>query len=234
MPESPRRRPPWLVVSLGFGGLLVFILAACIGSLLMLGNVRTEESAMRQAFLARLSALDKIRSGIYLSGTYVRDFLLSPDVGGAQSQSDRLMGLERETQAALDTYERTAVADERKPLQDLRSEIDAYWQVLDRTLAWTPEERDRLRYSFFYDELVPRRTAMLQIADRIEGVNERGLNRAEDDLAASSERLRRSLMLTFAVTLIGAVVLALLTINRTLKLERELERRLDENARAHA
>ena len=68
------------------------------------------------------------------------------------------------------------------------SEIDAYWRVLDRTLAWTTAERDRLRYSFFYDELVPRRTTMLQIADRIAAVNERGLARAEDQLAASSEQ----------------------------------------------
>jgi signal transduction histidine kinase len=234
VPESPRRRPPWLVLSLGFGGLLIFILAACIGSLWMLGHVRQQETAMRQAFLARLGALDQIRSGIYLSGTYVRDFLLSPDVDGAQAQSARLVGLERETRTALDEYARSAAPDERKPFQDLRAEIDAYWRVLDRTLAWTAEERDRLRYSFFYDELVPRRTTMLQIADRIATVNERGLARAEDQLAASSEQLRRSLMLTFAITLVGGIVLALVTISRTLKLEHELEDRLEENGRARA
>jgi signal transduction histidine kinase len=232
--DLPRRGPPWLVLSFGFGGLLVFILAAAIGSLLMLGHVRARETAMRQAFLARLSALDQIRSTIYLSGTYVRDFLLSPDVTGAQEQSARLPGLERETLAALDAYSRSAAPDERKPVQDLRAEIDAYWRVLDRTVAWTPAERDRLRYSFFYDELVPRRTTMLQIADRIATVNERGLGRAEDELAGSSERLRRSLMLTFGITLIGGAVLALLTIRRTLKLEQELEQRLEENARARA
>ena len=187
-PDAARRRAPWLVLSLGFGGLLVFILAAAIGSLLMLGHVRLQETAMRQAFLARLSALDQIRSSIYLSGTYVRDFLLSPDVTGAQEQSARLPGLERETHAALDAYARSAATDERKPFEDLRAEIDAYWRVLDRTVAWTPAERDRLRYSFFYDELVPRRTTMLQIADRIATVNERGLGRAEDELAGSSER----------------------------------------------
>jgi signal transduction histidine kinase len=233
-PESPRRRPPWLVLSLGFGGLLGFILAAALGSLFVLGHVRIQEKAMRQAFLARLSALDQIRSGIYLSGTYVRDFLLSPDLSGAQAQSARLAGLERETHAALDSYAHSAAPDERKPFEDLRAEIDAYWRVLDRTLAWTPAERDRLRYSFFYDELVPRRTTMLQIADRIATVNERGLGRAEDELASSSENLRRSLMLTFAGALIGGAVLALVTIGRTLKLERELERRLEENARARA
>jgi len=232
VPESLLRRRPWLVVSLGFGGLLFFILAACIGSLLMLGHVRQQETAMRQAFLSRVTALDQIRSSIYLSGTYVRDFLLSPDIDGAQAQAARLVSLEHETHNSLDSYGRSAAPEERKPFQDLRAEIDAYWRVLDSTLAWTQDQRDRLRYSFFYDELVPRRTTMLQIADRIATVNERGLARAEDQLAASSENLRRSLMLTFAITLIGGIVLALMTVSRTLKLERELERRLEENARA--
>jgi signal transduction histidine kinase len=230
--DAPRRKSPLLVLSFGFGGLLVFILGAAIGSVLMLDHVRVQETAMRQAFLARLSALDQIRSGIYLSGTYVRDFLLSPDASGEQAQSARLTSLERETRTALDVYARWAAPEERKPFEDLRTEIDAYWRVLDGTLAWTPAERNRLRYSFFYDELVPRRTTMLQIADRIGSVNERGLGRAQDELAASSERLRRSLMLTFGIALAGGLVLALMTIMRTLHLERELEQRLEENARA--
>jgi signal transduction histidine kinase len=233
-PDSPRRKPPWLVLSFGFGGLLVFILMAAVGSLLILSHVRDQETATRHAFLGRLSALDQIRSGIYLSGTYVRDFLLSPDSSGAQAQSARLVTLEQETRAALVAYARLAAPEERKPFEDLRAEIGAYWRILDRTLAWTQEERGRLRYSFFYDELVPRRTTMLQIADRIAVVNERGLGRAEDELAASSDRFRRSLMLTFAITLIGGLVLALATIGRTLQMERELERRLEENARARA
>ena len=102
----------------------------------------------------------------------------------------------------------------------MQSEIDAYWRVLDSTVAWTPEQRNRLRDSFFYDELVPRRNAMLQIADRIAVANERGLNRAEEQLSASSDGLRRRLMVTFAITLSGGILLALLTIGHTLRLER--------------
>ena len=71
--------------------------------------------------------------------------------------------------------------------QALNAEIESYWHVLDGTLSWTPGQRDRLRYPFFYEELVPRRTAMLQIADRIAAVNERGLSRAEERLNASAE-----------------------------------------------
>src|SRR5205814_7295970 len=142
------------------------------------------------------------------------------------AQTSRLASLERDTKAALHAYSRSLDAGEREPFVTLEGEIDAYWQVLDSTVAWTPEQRNRLRDSFFYDELVPRRNAMLQIADRIAIANERGLNRAEEQLTASSEGLRRTLMATFAITLAGGILLAALTIAYTLRLERELQRRL--------
>src|ERR1019366_9611385 len=113
----------------------------------------------------------------------------------------------------------------REPFLALRNEIDAYWRVLDATVGGSPRERNRLRFSFFYNELVPRRTAMLQIADRIASVNERGLTRSEVRSAASADSLRRSLILTFAGTLVGGLMLALLTIAFTLRLERELDLR---------
>ncbi len=223
-----------MVLSFGFGGLLAFILAGASGSFLILGRVHGNETRIRQTFVERLGAMDRIRSQIYLSGTYVRDFLLSPDARGASAQSERLSALHKETQNALAAYARGLEAEERDPFHALRGEIESYWQVLDRTLAWTPAERNRLRYPFFYDDLVPRRTAMLQIADRISGVNERGLARAEERLNASAEGLRRSLLLTFGVTFGGGFILALLTIRSTLRLEHELELRLAENARSRA
>ncbi len=78
-----RRRAPWLVLWLGFGGLLVCILAAATGTLLSLDRVSQEEGRIRHTFFSRMATLDQIRSQIYLSGTYVRDFLLSPDSTGA-------------------------------------------------------------------------------------------------------------------------------------------------------
>jgi signal transduction histidine kinase len=232
--RTVRRKTSSVALYLGFGGLLVFIVAAATGTLLVLSRARQEEALNRKAFLERLSALDQIRARIYLSGTYARDFLLSPDPRSAEAEASRLADLERDSRAALESYWRSVDEEEREPFLELRSEIEAYWQVLDRTMAWSPEERDRLRSSFFYNELVPRRTAMLQIADRITTVNERGLNRSEETLAASSGALRRSLLLTFGITLFGGLVLALLTIAHTLRLEREIDQRLEENTRARA
>ena len=211
-----RRRAPWLVLWLGFGGLLISIVAAGLGTLLSLDKVHQDETRIRKTFISRMGVLDQIRAHIYLSGTYVRDFLLSPDPSGAAAQSERLATIERESFAALDSYSRTVEADGRQPFQALKSEIEAYWRVLDRTMQWTPEERSMFRDSFFYDEMIPRRNAMLTVADRIAAANERSLAHAEEQMSAASDGLRRTLMITFGVTLLGGILLAILTIGHTL------------------
>src|SRR5262249_31317279 len=135
---------------------------------------------------------------------------------------------------AVETYARSLEPEERQPFASLQMEIDDYWKALDRTVAWSDEERNRLRYAFYLDELVPRRTAMLQIADQIGAVNEEGLSRAEEKLALSSGTLRRSLLITFSITLAGGLALAILTIIYTIRLERELQRTAQQNADAKA
>jgi signal transduction histidine kinase len=221
---SRKVRPP-LVLLVGFGGLLVFVVAAALGTVFMLDRVRNDDRKMRKAFIERLGELEQIRAQIYLSGTYVRDFLLSPDAGGAAEQRARLSGIEQETRALLDRYARLQDPEEQDAVQALKGEIDAYWQVLQTTFNWNQEERDQLRYTFFYEQLVPRRTTMMQIADQIGRINQRGLARAEERFAASEGNLRWSLIATFAVTLLGGLGLALMTGTLTVNLEKELEKR---------
>jgi signal transduction histidine kinase len=222
------------VLSAGFGGLLAFLLAAALGTFLQLNHVRADDTRIRQDFLGRIRSLEQIRSDIYLSGSDIRDFLLSPNPGDAEYEKVRIKVIESQTQGALNQYSRELDPEERDSLQALRSEVDAWWQVLQTPFQWTPAERDRLRYTFFYEQLVPRRTTMLQIADSIATINGRGLNRAEDRLAASAESLRWSLALTFGIALLGSLVLAIATIAVTLRLEREVERRLKETTDARA
>ena len=225
---------PLLVLSAGFGGLILFILAAAVGTLVMLDRVRADETRIRQAFLGRLRTLEQIRSEIYLSGTDMRDFLLTPAAGGGGVQRADIVAIRQKTTAALDQYARTLDPEEQDAFLALRSEIDAWWQVLRTAFQWTPAERERLRYSFFYEQLVPRRTTMLQIADRIAEINERGLSRSEERLSASAGSLRWSLVVTFGIALLGGTLLALGTIALTRRLEREVERRLRETTEARA
>jgi signal transduction histidine kinase len=233
-PFLPRRLRPALVLSVGFGGLILFILAAAIGTLVLLNRVRSDDTRIRQAFLGRLRALELIRSEIYLSGTDMRDFLLSPGAGNVDAPRREIVALQAQSQAALDGYARSVDPEEQEAYQALRSEIDAWWQTFQMAFLWTPAERERLRYTFFYEQVVPRRITMLQIADRIAQINELGLNRAEERLAESAENLRWSLLVTFGIALLGGMVLAIAATALTLRLEREVERRLHETIEARA
>ncbi len=48
-------------------------------ALLVLSQVRREDDSIRRQFLFRNRALNEVRSEVYLSGTYVRDYLLEPE-----------------------------------------------------------------------------------------------------------------------------------------------------------
>ena len=228
------RQRPWLVLVGGFGGLLLLMAAAETGALLFLNSWRQSGAELQGRFLSRNRILEKIRANIYLSGTFARDSLLAPELSGARAQIDTLATLHRDTEALLNTYAQSLEPEERTPFQTLRSQIDAYWTVLDRTFAWSPEERNKYRFAFFYEELVPRRTSMLQIADRIASLNEEALKRGDVQLGALFGRLQLGLVGMIVITLLGGATLAALTTFHILRLEGEVQRRLEENMQARA
>jgi signal transduction histidine kinase len=160
--------------------------------------------------------------------------LLAPEQSGARAQLTTLEGLRRDSENALNQYASGLEREEIRPFRDLRSQIEAYWQVLDRTFAWTADERGKYRYAFFYEELVPRRTSMLQIADRIEALNEEALRRGDVKLGDLFGRLQLGLLAMIAVTLLGGATLAMFTTIHILKLEAEVQRRLEESVHAQA
>jgi signal transduction histidine kinase len=232
--EGRMRQRPGVVLVVGFGGLLLIMAAAETGAWLFLNSLRHNDAALQSRFLARNRTLERIRSNIYQSGTFVRDSLLAPEQSGAQAQLATLDGLRGDSESALNSYAAALEPEEAAPFQDLRSQIEAYWQVLDRTLAWTGEERGKYRDAFFYQELVPRRTSMLQIADRIEALNEEALRRGDVKLGDLFGRLQFGLLAMIAVTLLGGVTLAALTIFHILKLEGEVQQRLQESVLSQA
>jgi len=216
----------------GFGGLLLIMAAAGAGALLFLHSLSTSDAELERHFFARNRTLERIRSSIYLSGTFARDSLLAPEPSGANAQIATLAALRRETEGALEDYAKSLEPEEQEPFRTLRREVDSYWNILDRTFSWTPAERSRNRYAFFYEELVPRRTSMLQIADRVAALNDQAFKRGNDKVSQMVARLQLGVSVMIVVTLLGGALLAGLTIFHILRLENEAALRLDESVRA--
>jgi signal transduction histidine kinase len=227
------RRQPWLALLIGFGGLLLLMAAAEGGALMIIGSLRSSDARLEHRFLERSRILEQIRSSIYLSGTVARDFLLAPETG-AHAQLNELNELRIKTGGALRAYAHSLEPEESATFASLNGEINAYWKVLNSTFQWTQEERSKYRYQFFYSELIPRRTSMLQIADRVGQLNEQALQRGDQTLAGLFGRLQLGLVLMIAVTLLGGAGLAAYISFLTLGLQTEVRRRLEESVEARA
>ena len=68
-----------LALLIGFGGLLLIMALAGIDALRVFQRFRQGDEQIRSRYLSQNHVLNDIRSDVYLSGTYVRDYLLEPD-----------------------------------------------------------------------------------------------------------------------------------------------------------
>ena len=202
-----------VVLLASFGGMLALMLVAGIDSLRALGQVQSRNVQIRQTFLLRNRALEEIRSALYQSGTFTRDYLLEPDA------------LRAEMDAALERYSRSLDPGEEAAFQALEARIADYWKVLDPISHWDASEKLARSGAFMHQELFPRRATTLEIADRIAGVNEQELNNGDERLKDIFDQFRYRLGLMLAITLGIGVVLAVATTRHILHLARDADLR---------
>jgi signal transduction histidine kinase len=203
----------------GFGGLLVIITLAGIDTLRVLREIRANGDQIRQEFLSRNHVLNDIRSNLYLSGTYVRDYLLEPDFDRAESYRATLEKVRTDMDAALESYGSKLSPEESKHYEALKIELARYWDVLGPVLQLNNRERQRKGYAFLRDEVFPRRMAMLDIANRIDSINEQQLSAGNERDSALLSSFQARLTATLLMTLVLGMGMAAFSMRKILKLE---------------
>src|SRR5579883_1825497 len=141
------------VLLTGFGGLLLLMAFAGLDGMQALREIQTSNDEVRQDYLSRTRLLERIRSDVYVSGTYVRDYLLEPETGKAEGHRYSLLESRKDMDAALEEYRAQMTAKESAPFQVLTGELAAYWKLLEPVFRWTPEQRRRAGYVFLRDEV---------------------------------------------------------------------------------
>jgi signal transduction histidine kinase len=223
-----------LVLIAGFGGLLVLMAFAGADGIQALQQIQTSNDRIRDEFLLRTQVLERIRSDLYLSGTYLRDYLLEPQAGRAEGHRYTLLETRQDMDAALRQYSHLLSSGEAQPFTVLTQELAAYWRVLEPTFEWTAEQRQRAGYAFLRDEVFPRRTAMLAIADQIGRFNEAQLNSGKLAVQWTYRQFRSRLMLTLGLTIALGFVLAIFSTWKILKLENTSAQHYKEMSQARA
>ena len=205
----------------GFGGLLAMMIFAGVDGLRLARRMQERSGAIQHDFLERSRVLNQIRSDFYLSGTYARDYILDPAPDAADRNRVEVRRLKDEIRERLAGYAQMMRPDEKAPLETLRQQLEEYWRVLEPALAWGPEERRQGGFRFLSAEVFPRRTAMVELADRIQAVNERQVEAGNARVAELFSEFRTRLSGTLAITFAIGCLLALFAGRRMLELEAE-------------
>jgi signal transduction histidine kinase len=216
----------------GFGGLLLLMGFAEFDGMQALSQIQRTDDEIREDFLRRTRVLDRIRADVYVSGTYVRDYLLEPESGKAEGHRYSLLESRSDMDAALAEYRALIHTQDAGPFQVLTQDLGSYWTMLEPVLRWSPAQRHRDGFFFLRDQLFPRRMAMLGIADQIRALNESQLNAGKLRLQATFSQFRNRLTLILGLTLGLGLLLAYFSMRKILGLENETADHLREISQA--
>ena len=126
-----------LILIVGFGGLLLLLAFAGIDGLRTLLQIESSNDGIRDDFLLRTRVLERIRGDVYVSGTYVRDYLLEPESGKAEGHRYSLLETRNDMDAALAQYRGLLNAQEAGPFQALTATLADYWKELEPVFSGT-------------------------------------------------------------------------------------------------
>lgn len=216
------------VLLAGFSGVLGLMALAGLDSVRALHQIEAQNAQITSSYLSRHRFLEQIRSDLYLSSTFVRDYLLDTNPEAARESLTDLQSLQAHMNSALQGYSHSIHPEEQKLFSDLAQQVNGYWSSLTPTFRWGPDERRAEGYAFLQMQIFPRRTLMLGIADRIDKATEQALTAGNQRSAELFGRFRRRVALILSVVLSIGLVLASGSIVQILRLEREAQLRYDE------
>jgi signal transduction histidine kinase len=222
------------VLMAGFGGLLLLMAFAEFDGIAALRQIQKSTDTMREDFILRTRLLERIRGDVYVSGTYVRDYLLETEAGRAEGHLYSLLETRRDMDQALSEYKRLLTPREAGPFQVLTRELAGYWGILEPVFRWTPEERRQHGFIFLRDEVSPRRMAMIGIADQIRSINESQTSAGRAEIEQTFAQYRRRLTITIGLTIGLGLLLAAFTMRKILGLESETAMHFREISRTQA
>lgn len=219
-------------LGLGFGLLLTLLVCSGLITVREIPRLQKSNESILDEFLSRENRLDQLRSAIYLSGTYVRDYLLEPDPALAEQSRQALTDARRQIQTLVN--DTSTAGKESAPLvyDHLRQEVQDYWRVLDPVLTWNLTQRHLQGYQFLRDEVLPRRSSMLSIADTIASMNQQQLVERDHRLVKMFSGFQSESLATVVLMFMCGLALAFAAGFHILRLERATMDHLQEVTRA--
>jgi signal transduction histidine kinase len=215
------RLKTWLVAALGLGSLVVLTALSMFASSRKAQSIYAQLDQLNTHHRNVEAKLRALRSDVQQSSIFVRDYLLDMERERAPEYRADLAKYRQDNMAT--TTELKPLVSDDEQFASLQAKLDDYWQTFDPLFDWTPTEKILLSSKFLRTEIVPRREAVMTIAQQIEELNNTSLAAQRAEVAQRRAALANELdRLRWQTVLLGIVV-ALVVVFRL----RFLERRSD-------
>ena len=219
----------WPLAALALGSLVLLVMISVLAASRRAQEIYTQIDQVNGHHREVETKLRRLRSDVHLSGIFVRDDLLDTAREHAPEYRDQLEEFRRmnlSTVTELRNLARTRnEGDER--IVGLQERLDEYWQAFDPLFDWTPAEKVSQSARFLRREVLPRREAVLAIAEEIEQLNNANFAAQQAEVTRRHASLRSDLYKLLWQSLALGIIVALTAVIRL----RILERRSEEQRR---
>jgi signal transduction histidine kinase len=213
----------WPVVAVALSGLLLLIVASVVATRNKAQAIYSQLDELNDRHRQVDSRLRRLRGDIHVSGIFVRDYLLDTSRENAAEYRERLAQIRQTNITTLSELAALVGPDEDQRVRNLRANLTAYWEGLEPLFGWTVAQKLAQSPAFLRREVLPRRNAVVAMADEIEALNNDSLNRQRRQVAGNQRELRRYLDVVLWVSTLVGVLVAVAAVIRIRLLERRSE-----------
>jgi signal transduction histidine kinase len=213
----------WVVAAVGLGSLLLLIAVSMLAASRKAQDIYTQLDQLNTHHHEVDAKLRRLRSDVNLSGIFVRDYLLDIARERAAEYRQRLAEF-RDGNMATVAQLRALASPHENQVRSLQAQLEEYWQTFDPLFDWTITEKIFRSAAFLRQEVVPRRDAVLAIAQDVEELNNANLAEQRAEVSRRHTAFRNDLRRLLWQSLLLGLAVALIVVFRL----RVLERRSDE------
>jgi signal transduction histidine kinase len=221
----------WPLVAIALAALLILIAASNLATRRKAQQINTQLDEMHRLHRHIEGQLRKVRSDVHLSGIFIRDYLLDNSQLTGPAYRERLIELRKSTTLTLENLEPLVDPTVVDRIVSLQENLEEYWGAFDPLFEWDAGQKTALSSTFLRRQVLPRRDAVLNIAEVIEEFNNANLKEQRAAISVREYELHRFLTQTLWISLclgIGVAVAAVLRIRVLEKRSEEQHERSEE------
>src|SRR5437867_12650589 len=194
-----------VLLACGFGILVLLIFITGLGvvsrATLLFGEVSTINTKFRQLSLD----LERLRSDVFLAGSFARDQLFDADSDSIEDRRNRFLKARATVETRLIAVSQNVAPEQRTEFDQVRMEIEAYWKLAEAAFNEADGETRSVRE--LQRELTLRRNSVLAILATIGSINEGAVEQRQQEIESEqNDLIRYTRRMILVSSLLGLIV----------------------------